>query len=215
MSTRIWLAVLVVLELTGWWHSPLSPRVPPVPAHLDSGGTGICRMSPRVPRGSPPLQTDVPRGVAAFRQEGAVIKPLAGFSVEARVLSREDYHFGPDTAFSPTDLALGWGRMGDDAVLANLDISQSGRWYHYRWHGNSPLPLDEIISSSANMHMIPADERIATQLHRIGVDDRMRIDGWLVQIDADDGWQWTSSLRRDDSGGGACELVYVCEITKE
>ena len=32
---------------------------------------------------------------------------------------------------------------------------------------------------------------------------------------AADGWRWRSSLTRDDSGGGACELVYVCSITRE
>jgi hypothetical protein len=215
MSMRTWLAVVIALGLIGWWHSPLSPRVPSAPAHLDADGTRICRMPPRVPHGGLPLQTELPHGVAAFRLEGAVVEPLAGFSVEARVLGREDYHVGPDSAFSPTDLALGWGRMRDDAVLARLDISQSARWYHYRWKGDPPLPLDEIIRSSANMHMIPADPRVAAQLHGIRRNDRVRIDGWLVRIDADDGWRWTSSLRRDDSGGGACELVYVCEIASQ
>jgi hypothetical protein len=215
MSTRTWLAVLLVLGLTGWWHSPLSPRVPPVPARADPDGTRICRMPPRVPRGSPPLQTELPAGIVPFRLEGALVEPLAGFSVEARVLGREDYHFGPEAGFSPTDLALGWGRMRDAAVLDRLDIGQSGRWYHYRWRGDPPLALAEIVRSSANMHMVPADERVAASLHRVKPDDRVRIDGWLVRIDADDGWHWTSSLRRDDSGGGACELVYVCDITIE
>lgn len=215
MSTRTWLAILVVLGLIGWWHSPLSPRMPPVPVHLDTNGAGICRMAPRVARGEIPLQTDLPRGINAIQLEGAVVRPLAGFSVDARVLGREDYRFGTEATFSPTDLALGWGRMREDAVLGKLDISQSGRWYRYSWRGDPPLPLNEIISSSANMHMIPADSRVAAQLHRIRPDDHVRIDGWLVRIEADDGWRWNSSLRRDDSGGGACELVYVCEITSQ
>ena len=45
--------------------------------------------------------------------------------------------------------------------------------------------------------------------------DRVRIDGWLVQVNAPDGWRWRSSLTREDSGGGACEVVYVCSITRE
>ena len=44
--------------------------------------------------------------------------------------------------------------------------------------------------------------------------ERVRIDGWLVQIDAGR-WRWRSSLTREDSGGGACELVYVCAVTRE
>ncbi|MEO6155495.1 MAG: hypothetical protein ABIP16_07185 [Thermomonas sp.] len=215
MTIRVWLAIMMALGLTGWWLSPLSPRVPPLPMHVDADAARICRMPPRVPRGGLPLQTAPPRGVAAFRLAGAKVEPLAGFSVEARVLAREDYHVGPDTVFSPTDLALGWGRMRDDAVLAKLRISQSDRWYHYRWQGDPPLPLDEITRSSANMHMIPADERIAARLHDVRPGDRVRIDGWLVQIETNNGWKWTSSLRRDDSGGGACELVYVCELVSE
>jgi hypothetical protein len=44
---------------------------------------------------------------------------------------------------------------------------------------------------------------------------RVRIDGWLVQVDANDGWHWRSSLSREDTGGGACEVVYVCSISRE
>jgi hypothetical protein len=74
--------------------------------------------------------------------------------------------------------------------------------------------VQDIVRSSANMHMIPADDAVAAALRRIERGDRVRIDGWLVQIEAKD-WRWRSSLTRDDSGGGACELVYVCSITAE
>ena len=60
----------------------------------------------------------------------ATLQPLAGFSVEARVLSRENYRLGREAELSPTDLALGWQRMREDPVLAQLKISQSSRWYH-------------------------------------------------------------------------------------
>jgi hypothetical protein len=131
------------------------------------------------------------------------------------VLSREDYHLGREADLSPTDLALGWGRMRDDAVLSRLDISQSGRWYQYRWQGEAPLPVAEIVHSSANMHIIPADAGAAAELSRIRAGERVRIDGWLVEAVAADGWRWRSSLSRDDSGSGACEVVYACTISRE
>ena len=65
------------------------------------------------------------------------------------------------------------------------------------------------------MHMVPADDAVAAALAGLRRDDRVRIDGWLVQVEAGDGWRWRSSLRRDDSGGGACELVYVCAVRRE
>lgn len=213
MSQRFVLALLA-LALVGWWYSPLSPRVPAVAAHA-AGEVPRCPLPPRAVPGEPPLQSDVPADLAPFRLRVATLTPLAGFSVDARVLSREDYHFGRESDLSPTDLALGWGRMRDDAVLARLDVSQSSRWYHYAWRGEPPLPLDEIVRSSANMHMIPANAHVAAALHRVRSNGGVRIDGWLVEADAPDGWRWRSSLTREDSGGGACEVVYVCAITPQ
>ena len=204
--------LLLVLAVIGWWYSPLSPRVPAVAAPV-AGVVPRCPLPPAVVPGDAPLQSPVPSDLAPFRLQVATLTPLAGFSVDARVLSREDYHTGREADLSPTDLALGWGAMRDDAVLSRLDISQSGRWYHYAWRGDPPLPPDDIARSSANMHLIPANTNVADALHRVRRDDRVRIDGWLVEADAPDGWHWRSSLTRDDSGDGACEVIYVCAIT--
>src|SRR5690606_15233061 len=144
--------------------------------------------------------------------EEGTLTPLAGLRIEARVLSRRDYASGREARFSPTDLALGWERMRDDAVLARLDITQSSRWYRYRWRDAPPLPPQEIVRSSANMHMIPSTPGVASALREVRRDDTVRIDGWLVQVDAPDGWRWRSSLSREDTGSGACELVYVCAV---
>ena len=129
------------------------------------------------------------------------------------MLRREDYRSGREAELSPTDLALGWGRMRDEAVLSQLSISQGGRFYRYRWENAPPLPPEEIVRSSANMHMIPADDTIAEALKSVREGERVRIDGWLVEAQAPDGWKWRSSTTRSDSGGGACEVVYVCAIT--
>ncbi len=70
------------------------------------------------------------------------------------------------------------------------------------------------MRSSANMHLVPANDAVADALAAVDAGDRVRIDGWLVQIDATDGWRWRSSLTREDSGAGACELIYVCAVTR-
>jgi hypothetical protein len=214
MSGRAWALVLVGLALVGAWYSPWSPRVPAPPAPAP-GTIANCPLPPAVTTGAAPLQTPVPGGMPAFALAAATLTPLAGFSVDARVLSREDYHLGREADLSPTDLALGWGRMREDAVLDHLDIGQAARWYRYRWRGDPPIPLAEIVRSSANMHMIPADGRVARTLARIRRGDRVRIDGWLVRADTTDDWHWQSSLSRDDTGNGACELVYVCALRRE
>jgi len=209
MSPRL-AAFLLALAALGWWFSPLSPRVPAVAAPM--AGVPRCPLPPQVAAGDAPLQSPVPGDLAPIRLQAATLTPLAGFSVDARVLSREDYHTGREADLSPTDLALGWGRMRDDDVLSRLDISQSTRWYHYAWRGDPPLPPGDIVRSSANMHMIPATRAVADALHTVRRDDRVRLDGWLVEADAPDGWRWRSSLTREDSGAGACEVVYVCAL---
>jgi hypothetical protein len=222
--------VLLVVCAFGWWYSPVSPRHAHGYERIDAsggvtgpdgeGGSGAgtgsiaCRLPPRVAAFDPPLQTSTPDSLAPFRLRAAMLKPLAGFSIDARVLSRRDYGSDREAELSPIDLTLGWGRMRDDAVLARLDISQSGRWYHYRYRGEPPIPQREIDRSAANMHMIPGSDAVADALDDVEPGQRVRIDGWLVEASAPDGWRWRSSLTRDDTGGGACELVYVCAITR-
>src|SRR5690606_21528622 len=135
------------------------------------------------------------------------------FHVQARVLGREDYRHDAGARWSPTDLALGWGPMADPAVYRPLRVSQGGRWYRYQWGPEGPpIPLPEIIRSSANMHMIPSNDEVARSLARVAEDDEVIVTGLLVQLNGDDGYRWRSSLTREDSGDGACELVYVCSL---
>lgn len=208
-SLRTLSILLVAVLLLGWWLAHPSSTLP----RPDPSAIPACPLPPQVAHGDAPLQTGVPRGLTLPGIGDATLTPLAGFSVDARVLGREDYRLGREADFSPTDLALGWGRMTDDAVLARLSLSQGGRWYHYRWQGDPPIPVAEIGRSSANMHMVPADDRVAAALARIEAGQRVRIDGWLIRIDGGN-WHWRSSLTRDDSGGGACELVYACAVTR-
>ncbi|NZA26697.1 hypothetical protein H0E84_09890 [Luteimonas sp. SJ-92] len=211
MSLRALAVLGLALAALGWWFSPQSPRQPDAPA-LAAGEVPHCPPPPQTAPGAAPLQSEVPAGLRPVRLEAATLTPLAGFSVEARVLGRQDYARGREAALSPTDLALGWQRMREDAVLDRLRISQSARFYRYRWRGEPPIPAREIARSSANMHLVPSDAATAAALQRVRAGDDVRIDGWLIEARAADGWRWRSSLTRDDTGAGACELVYVCAI---
>ena len=208
------LTALALLVLVGWWFSPMSPRSPAAaPVHAD-GDAMRCEMPPRVDAYGEPLQTSVPAHLQPFQLQAATLTPLAGFSVDARVLSRREYDSGRESDLSPVDFALGWGRMREDGVIERLNIRQSGRWYRYSYTGEPPIPASAIVRSSANMHMIPSDPDVAQALEEVEAGDRVRIDGWLVEARADDGWHWRSSTSREDSGGGACEVVYVCAVQR-
>jgi hypothetical protein len=164
-------------------------------------------LGPGVKVTEAPKQTDL-RQVEKFQHKGYQIIPLAEFQLTGKILSREDYSFGRESDLSPIDLALGWGAMSDEAVLDKIDISQSDRWY--RWQVQEfPIPRKAIETQSANMHMIPANDLVKDMLEKTKQGQIIEFSGYLIRAEADDGWNWQSSLTRNDTGAHACELVYV------
>lgn len=158
-----------------------------------------------------PVQTSIADAIP-FEHKGYTLTPLLRFEVEARVLGREDYAFDRESDLAPIDLALGWGPMSDGAILDEIDISQSNRFY---WWEVSAFPISrrEIETNSANMHLIPATDEIEDQLKRVRKGHVVAFKGFLVKAKASDNWRWQSSLTRNDTGSGACELVWVEEIS--
>ncbi len=157
-----------------------------------------------------PIQQNITHA-EPFDFRGYRVTPLATFEIEARVLSRERYRSGREADLSPIDLALGWGPMSAQEVIEHLDISQSNRYF--RWRADRlPLPPPVIANHSANMHIIPAGDPIEKELMRIRKGHIVRLGGYLVQVNAPDGWSWRSSLTRSDTGGGACEVILVDRI---
>jgi hypothetical protein len=154
-----------------------------------------------------PYQKDIMNG-KPWEKGDYKITPLANFHLNARVLSEDWYHMDRESDLAPVDLALGWGEMSDQVNLDKIDISQGSRWYH--WSTSSfPIPRRIIETESANMHIIPADEKILDMLNKVIKGNIIELNGYLVFIEAKDGWRWKSSLTRDDTGGGACEIIWV------
>ena len=208
-----WIGVSLVLAcLALAWAVRMSPSGG---SGGQPGGARACVLAPTAAAAlsAAPMQSPLPRGQGAFRHGRFYVEPLAAFGLQARVLGREDYRFDAGAVLAPVDLALGWSRMADPAVYGRLSISQGNRWYHYRWgQEGPPLPADEIVRSSANMHMVPATPEVARALASVRAGQVVVLRGWLIEARRDDGYLWRSSLTREDSGDGACELVYVCAI---
>ena len=158
-------------------------------------GPGV--MAPQVP-----LQEEL-RSAKSFVFKEYRITPLANFEIEAKVLSRENYSYGREAELSPTDRAKGGGRLSDEAVIRDLSICKSGRWY--RWQTDKfPIPRSEMEIYSDNIHMIRSDGGVAWTPKDVHVGDIVQLRGKLVRVNATDGWHWVSLLSRDDTGNGAC-----------
>lgn len=150
--------------------------------------------------------------IISFRKGDYTYYPRARFDIEARVLSASRYYFDQEARISPIDLALGWGPMSDESVINQIDIWQEKRWY--RWEADHlPIPKNEVISYSANMHIIPDNKAIAEKLKTIRNGDIVHIQGYLVDVNKNTGWKWKTSITRTDEGKGACEIIYAKSLS--
>jgi hypothetical protein len=141
------------------------------------------------------------------------IKPLATFRLAGYVLSACDYSKArsAEAQHSPVDFAMAWGEAASPGSYNLMQVSQSNRFYNWTLPGGG-LSHSYVATQSANMHMVPNDSEIEEALMKVKAGDEVRFSGYLVEIRAEDGWHWKSSLTRGDEGAGACELVLVTEF---
>jgi hypothetical protein len=191
--------ILIVLASLGLWQAGHGWRLRPV--HPPDG-----LLAPGEPRQSN-LQS-----AAAIPHGHWTLTPRAQYDITARILGREDYSFDVLADLVPEDLALGWGSMSDNRILRDFQITQSARFYGWRPLGELPIPRQEIISHSANTHVIPSDPDVRSQLENLRVGQVVRLTGLLVDGVRGDGVYVHTSLTREDSGAGACEVMLVQRV---
>lgn len=175
-----------------------------------------CSQKPRWPIknlvASEPKQGKLPGDVPKhWKVKNYLLTPLATFDVTGLVLLTESFHSGREAELAPKDLTLGWRSMSNLGYLKQVHLSHSDRFYHWEIRGEVP-DRQTVIENSANMHFIPANDSVAAILKSVRPHDLIRAQGYLVQVEAPDGWHWNSSTTRTDTGAGACELIYTQKL---
>lgn len=150
------------------------------------------------------------------------ISYLYAYDIEALVVSTHNYH-GSDLGdqLSPKDLALAWGKVAEYNDRINFHWTQSGRWYHWSTDTYDELipvgGVDGVSFHSCNNHLIPADDSVRDSVKQIKTGDHIRLNGYLVNVDGTKSngstFTWHTSTTREDTGGGACEVIYVTSVT--
>jgi hypothetical protein len=195
LRTMLWSAVVAGALWSAWQRFELRPVHPP---------DGV--LAADEPQQSPPADS------LPLQHGHWQLTPRAEYDVTARILAREDYRFDAMAPLSREDLALGWGPMSDNRVLAHFDISQGARFYNWRPRDTLPIARAEVVRHSANTHLIAADDGIRRQLERLRVGQVVHLRGELVDGKRDDGAALRTSLTRDDEGAGACEVLLVRSV---
>lgn len=190
------IAVIVALAAAGWaWNPWRSIKHEP----------GILVATIPVQTESGPI--DLP-DVAGWK-----LKPAAEYVLRGRVLGTKRYLSGFGSDLVPIDVAVGWGRMSDQAVLDQFSLSMGNRFFFYEWSEEPAIPLNEIMRSASNNHVIAANKDVAKTIRSLVPGHLVTMRGYLVNASFPDGSSWNSSLRRDDTGNGACEVFYVQSVT--
>lgn len=192
---RVALVVFIVHGAYAWWRD-----------HPVTDPPGV--LAP-----AEPVQQDLV-DAAPLPHGRWTLTPRARYDITARVLGREHYRFDKLARLVPVDLALGWGPMSDTRVLEPLEIDQSARFYWVHWSANPPIEPRQILIHSANLHAIPADRSVEEGLLRLRVGEVVRLTGDLVDGKREDGVYINTSLTREDTGAGACEVMLVRSLER-
>lgn len=150
--------------------------------------------------------------IKPFNKNDYLITPVANYEFEARVLSTENYWLGGASDLSPVDLAIGWGEMSDTSLLKQLKFSHGRRFFNYRYDATYTGTHSGIVRHIGNVHVIPANSSIESDVKSLRKGQIVRVAGKLVVATKNNGWRWGTSLTRDDDGAGACELMYVEKV---
>jgi len=159
-----------------------------------------------------PLQTDIAKG-ETLQMGGWILTVRADYQITARVLGRESYHFDALSDLIPEDLALGWGPMSENRILRTIEVSQSNRFYYWHASAATPIARETIITHSANTHVIPQNSLVAHELARLRPGEVVTLRGKLVDGVRSDGRWIRTSLVRNDTGPGACEVLLVTDVS--
>jgi hypothetical protein len=143
------------------------------------------------------------------------VEKLSSYDISGQVLMKETYSIFYRSDLFYVDLALIWGDRVED-IISRYDFKQMGRWLFWSIdHQISPDEKEYITSHISNNHLIPAEGNwnIDKAIRWIKKGDQVRIKGYLVSITGiNNPLRLKSSLRRGDSGGGACEIIWIEEL---
>jgi len=108
------------------------------------------------------------------------------------------------------DICVVWGKNITSEAYKKVDYKSGEYTCYYSWKGSAPEFYGAYL---ANNHLIPKDKYVAAQIKKAAIGDQIHIKGYLVDYRVSkDGQQIftrRTSTIRDDTGNGACEIIYV------
>jgi len=147
------------------------------------------------------------------------IQPMFDYELYGLVVSYElhdgnyNLHKRWDDHLNVADYCVVWDKSAFTEYLPKIDF-WNGQFTcnistkdMQAWESFDPAQL-------SNNHLISDDEYIRKKLRKIKIGDQIRISGWLSNYkNLNNGGTRGTSITRDDEGNGACETIYVNDVS--
>lgn len=181
-------------------------------------------IDPRIARGAPVqvVYEGSPRIITEEYGEFIYrITPRASYRIPGVVVSLHHSDSFTDISheFDPwntMDICVVWGPNITTGGYTMVTYDHGDFTCYYRWSGENDPPFSGNFL--ANNHMIPANPLVADQIRSLSVGDQIIIEGDLVDysVSGKEGEKYghrNTSMTREDSGNGACEIIYASSVT--
>lgn len=166
-------------------------------------------------------QTDVPAFDALAGGVRYRITPVFEYDISGLVVSLHHsdawwdwIHAASNDHLNVVDLCVVWGANAASGAYTRMHFS-SGQFVCYFSTEDPSAWRPEYVRALSNNHLLTDDTRVARRLQGLRVGDQIRLRGQLSEYSHNAGFAFTrgTSITRDDTGNGACETIFVREVS--
>lgn len=157
---------------------------------------------------------------------------LAEYDIKWRVLATAQYWdnifqrvlgwaYREDNTIRYKDVWIWWGFLTQDDYVKRFKRTSLSRFllpeyksYEDYLYMKNRFSWNDINTHMSHNHLIPANSRIQKLLRWIKKWQFIHIKWYLVRLHSNRWYELVSSLTRDDQWDGACETIYVTDISR-
>lgn len=164
-----------------------------------------------------PLQTPVSVEPFDVEKNGITyhITPLYDYVLHGMIVSwhhgmslGDIYHKKWKDFLNIKDICVAWGRNIETEVYKSMTFKNAS-WTCYYSYPDRETGKKFCSSCMSNNHLLSGDEAINKVILDAETGDQIYVSGYLANYSHDEGFRRGTSTSRNDTGGKACETIYV------
>ncbi len=165
-----------------------------------------------------PYQEQSTRSVFEFNYRGAdyVVEPVAEYELYGLVVSHNNIHsfidiYHTDDSVDIKDLCVIWGENAENTSFKQVEFWSEPWTCWTRWPGGQNIEFN--MQALSNNHILSDNSTIRNRIRQMQIGDQVFLKGMLVNYHdkKQSAFVRKTSTVRNDSGNGACEVLFVEE----